>query len=641
VAQFWWVLLICVASSSPCCRSSPPGLDLTGRIPGSPTIRQPDCGRRGCQRPASVVKELVENAIDAGATRVGITIEQGGKRLVRIEDDGVGMDAADAELAVERHATSKIRSKDDLDAIETLGFRGEALPSIASVSRFSLRTRQQGEMAGTEVLVEGGAIVAVRAAGTPPGTVIDVADLFFNLPARRKFLKADSAESAQISRLVTQFALGYPDVGFTFTSNGRKVLQCPPAGSARERFFQVFGERPDLVEVSREVGSSMCSGCRARPKTADAEAAVAVRTAGSSAIAASSTRSRWPTPATIKTQPRGAPVEMPDGFRTCTRPRPRCGSSSVARTRGHPSRGRRRPRGPAPARRPVLAHATRATARRARCAVAATRLESVRHHAASFVARGAVRSGTAGTVARRACRRPGRRRRADPAGRSGDCRREASAGDVMRLPDIAEAIVSAQQAVVDATRPMVRRQFRDTYIIAVDADGILIIDQHVAHERVLYEDISARLMGGTLPQQPLLTPLVLDLTAAQCEALESHRAILETLGVEFEEFGGHSVRLTAMPAMLGINDVAATVLALADDLEGLGRGGRIEDTLKHMAATMACHAAVKANMKLPLEKMQFLMDELRRTAYSSVCPHGRPVVLRLTRREIEKNFQRI
>ncbi len=221
-------------------------------------------------------------------------------------------------------------------------------------------------------------------------------------------------------------------------------------------------------------------------------------------------------------------------------------------------------------------------------------------------------------------------------------RPDASDEGAVHLPDAAEALASAQQAVVDAARPMVPLgQFRDTYIIAVDADGLLIIDQHVAHERVLYEDISERLLQGMLPQQPLLTPVVLDLTAAQCEAVESHREHLARLGVEFEEFGGTSVRITAMPSMLGIGDVAATVLALADDLEGLGRGGRIEATLKHMAATMACHAAVKANMKLPIEKMQHLMDELRRTAYSSVCPHGRPVVLRLTRREIEKNFQRI
>src|SRR6478672_2164856 len=171
------------------------------------------------ERPASVVKELVENALDAGARRIAIAIDMGGKRLIRVEDDGEGMDAADARLAIERHATSKIRRADDLGAIRTLGFRGEALPSIASVSHFTLRTRARGEQSGTEIKVDAGVIASIREAGSPEGTCIEVADLFFNLPARRKFLKSDTAETTQISRLVTQLALAYPEVGFSLTSN--------------------------------------------------------------------------------------------------------------------------------------------------------------------------------------------------------------------------------------------------------------------------------------------------------------------------------------------------------------------------------------------------------------------------------------
>src|SRR3954452_7305528 len=180
------------------------------------------------ERPASVIKELVENAIDAGARRLAIHIELGGKKLVRVEDDGEGMSAEDARLALERHATSKIASPEDLGAIRTLGFRGEALPSIASVSHFVLRTRARGSATGTEIRVNGGTISSEREVGAPEGTCIEVADLFYNLPARRKFLKSDSAESAQISRLVTQMALGYPEVGFSLTSGGRKLLECPP-----------------------------------------------------------------------------------------------------------------------------------------------------------------------------------------------------------------------------------------------------------------------------------------------------------------------------------------------------------------------------------------------------------------------------
>src|SRR3954469_23832059 len=199
------------------------------------------------ERPASVVKELVENALDAGARRIGIAVELGGKKLIRVEDDGEGMDPEDARLAIERHATSKIARPEDLGAIRTLGFRGEALPSIASVSHFTLRSRPRGGATGTEIRVDGGAVVSVKEVGAPEGTCIEVADLFYNLPARQKFLKSDSAEASQISRLVTQMALGYPEVGFTLTSgspgaagsapSGRRLLQCPPANGPAERFF--------------------------------------------------------------------------------------------------------------------------------------------------------------------------------------------------------------------------------------------------------------------------------------------------------------------------------------------------------------------------------------------------------------------
>ena len=191
-------------------------------------------------------------------------------------------------------------------------------------------------------------------------------------------------------------------------------------------------------------------------------------------------------------------------------------------------------------------------------------------------------------------------------------------------------------------RPMIPLgQFRDTFIIAVDDEGVAIIDQHVAHERVLFEQVTERLTTGRLESQRLLTPILLDLSPAQREALKLHAATLEKFGMEVEEFGGDAVKLSALPAMLDPGECEATIRALADDLEGLASGTRAEEALRRIAATMACHAAVKANYPLTVEKMRYILEELRRTAYSSVCPHGRPVVLRLTRREIEKNFQRI
>src|SRR5215831_7822649 len=212
------------------------------------------------ERPASVVKELVENAIDAGARRLAIHIELGGKKLVRVEDDGEGMEPEDARLAIERHATSKIRRADDLAAIVTLGFRGEALPSIASVSHFVLRTRARGRQSGTEIRVNGGAVSSVTEVAAAEGTVAEVTDLFYNLPARRKFLKADAAESGQVSRIVTQLALANPEIGFTLTSAGRTVIQCPPAVSLRDRLYQLYGERSDLLEVRKKAGGLRLSG---------------------------------------------------------------------------------------------------------------------------------------------------------------------------------------------------------------------------------------------------------------------------------------------------------------------------------------------------------------------------------------------
>ncbi len=206
------------------------------------------------ERPASAVKELVENSLDAGAARVAVAIELGGKRLIRVEDDGEGMLPADAELAVERHATSKIGSVDDLAAIGTLGFRGEALPSIASVSRLRLRTRPRGASTGVEVRVSGGALAGVAEAGLPEGTRVEVRDLFYNVPARRKFLKSERAETGHISRALTQLALAHATVGFRLQSGPRTVFHYPPAADLAERFFQVYGERPDLVDVRKEAG---------------------------------------------------------------------------------------------------------------------------------------------------------------------------------------------------------------------------------------------------------------------------------------------------------------------------------------------------------------------------------------------------
>jgi DNA mismatch repair protein MutL len=577
------------------------------------------------ERPASVVKELVENAIDAGATRIAVVVELGGKKLIRVEDDGEGMEPSDAELAVERHATSKIATPEDLGAIRTLGFRGEALPSIASVSHFVLRTRPRHLQTGTEIRINGGAIASVREAGAAPGTCIEVGDLFYNLPARRKFLKSDTAEAAQVSRLLTQMALGYPEVGFTLmtgsdrgagTTSGRTrtLLSCPPASTLAERFYQLFGDRPDLIPVRKEAAGLRVEGYVAAlgdqgPVRGPQNVFVNRRIVKDRTIAHAIIESY--SVATIKERSPEVHlfIEIP------------------------------------PDRVDVNVHPTKAEVRFLEQSLVHEVLRRALGEAlgqgrapelqltAEIVPADDPRPMTIpGVLAGAAI---GNRWSAEPQS-IGAYRQPSASGAAVAAPGTVDAANPAN------LRPMIPLgQFRDTFIIAIDDEGIAIVDQHVAHERVLFEQAMERLTSGRLESQRLLTPMMIDLSPSQRQALAQHAASLERFGLEVEEFGGSSVRLAAVPAILEPSECEAAVRALADDLEGLDRGSRVDDALRRIAATMACHAAVKANYPLTLDKMRYILDELRRTAYSSVCPHGRPVVLRLTRREIEKNFQRI
>ena len=604
------------------------------------------------ERPASVVKELVENAIDAGARRVAVAVEMGGKRLVRVEDDGIGMNAEDAVLAIERHATSKIGRAEDLAAIETLGFRGEALPSIASVSHFTLRTRARGEASGTEVRVNGGTVASVREIGAAEGTVIEVADLFYNLPARRKFLKADHAESAQISRVVTQMALAYPSIGFTLTSAGRRTVECPPVSTFGERFFQLQGDRPDLVPVSRDSQSLRVFGLVAAlteegPTRGPQHVFVNGRIVKDRTIAHAITAAY--AVATIKERSPEAYlfIEMaPDRVDVNVHP-----TKAEVRflDQGYVHEFLRHAIGDALGAQKSPLLQLQPPAVRPESPVEPTdRLLPQVIETLGGAHRWGPESWPAGVGSRSAVGDPdgggpsdGDAAGAGPGFPAGPVLAGGLGQDATKDVRPVGATVAGGHAIA-GVRPMLPLgQFRDTYIIAVDDDGIAIVDQHVAHERVLFEDIGARLAQGRLPAQRLITPLLIDLSPSQREAVLQHAADLDRVGIEIEDFGGSSLRVSTVPALLGAEAAAETIRALAEDLEGLDRGARADEAVRRIAATMACHAAVKANYPLTLEKMRHILDELRRTAYSSVCPHGRPVVLRLSRREIEKNFQRI
>ena len=578
------------------------------------------------ERPASVVKELVENAIDAGARHLTIHVELGGKKQVRVEDDGEGMEPEDARLAIERHATSKIRRADDLAGILTLGFRGEALPSIASVSHFVLRTRARGQATGTEIHVNGGAVASIVEVGAPQGTVVEVNDVFYNLPARRKFLKSDAAESAQVSRVVTQLALAYPEIGFTLTSAGRRVLQCPPAVSHRDRLYQVYGERADLMEVQKAAAGITLTGFIAAlaeqgPTRGPQNVFINRRIVKDRTIAHAIIDSY--SQASIKERSPEVHlfIEMPP---------------DALDVNVHPTKAEVRFRDQSLVHE-VVRRALMDTLGRS----AAPQLQLRPEHMAQVPFAATLPNVLSG----------------------GTYPNRWMPNEVRKVPEVREVLGvlggSATEAVAppeveeprdpgapreprELLKPMIPLgQFRDTFIIAVDDDGVSIIDQHVAHERVLFERVMERLTNGKLEAQLLLVPMVMDLPPAAQQALVSRAAELERLGFDVEAFGSATIKVTSVPALLSIEDSSKALLALAEDLEGLDRGAHVQEALQRIAATTACHAAVKANYPLTFEKMTHILDELRATSYSTVCPHGRPVMLRLTRREIEKNFDRI
>jgi DNA mismatch repair protein MutL len=481
------------------------------------------------------------------------------------------------------------------------------------VSHFTLRTRAHGADAGTEVRVNGGAVAEVTDAGMREGTAIEVADLFFNLPARRKFLKSDAAESAQVSRIVTQLALCYPEIGFTLTSSGRKVLQCPPVATLRDRLYQLYGERADLIDVRRDGGAVTIVGFVAAlaeqgPTRGPQNVFVNRRVVKDRTIAhaiidaysVASIKERSPEVHLFIEMPRDAVDVNVHPTKAEVRFRDQSYIHELIRRTLGDALGR----GPAPA---LQLEAP------AGFQPAASTLPLPHAYPSTFPSRWTSGAGEAG--------------------------RAGEADGLMGAATATAPVAPGSDAAIHPMTPL--GQFRDTFIIAIDDEGIAIIDQHVAHERVLFERITERLTSGTLESQRLLVPMLVEMSAGGRQALTAHAADLERLGFELEDFGGDALRVTACPALLGREECDATLRSLAEDLEGLDRGAGVDAAIKRIAATTACHAAVKANYPLTQEKMAHILDELRRTAYSTICPHGRPVMLRITRREVEKNFQRI
>ncbi len=577
------------------------------------------------ERPASVVKELVENAVDAGATRVRVRLEGAGKRLIAVEDDGEGMGREDALLALERHATSKIATADDLDTITTLGFRGEALPSIASVSRVRIVTRPPEAPEAAVVRVEGGKVVAVEAAGAPPGTTVEVADLFFNVPARLKFLKGDATELRHCVETVTQLALVHFDVGFELRSQGRVSLVVPSGQSLEERAAQVAGaEAPGglywaraeaggrelvLAFAAPHEGRGHRRGLRLFVNGRPVQDRLLVR-AVTEGYRGLLEKGRYPVALLwveippdeidVNVHPAKREVRFRDEGRVF-----RWVAGFVAESlAGAPwlSRGAVTP-APEPPRRPELERVSEAVAEYA----------------------GRVSVGAGG----RSPSPPVRRGSGEGAGRP----------RVGGLPPVAPSQPAlwleggAGQGPYDGLRFL--GSVEATYLVFQDPDrrGLVILDQHAAHERVLYERFLGQ--GGARSVQRLLVPVPVECSPAERAAFEECKEALETLGFGVEPFGDTALAVTEAPADLP----AAAVEAVVRDILGAGPAALAEghDALARRAA---CAAAVKARSALDASEAEALVRSLAAARHPSHCPHGRPLVIRLGRKELEGMFHR-
>ncbi|HET7295398.1 MAG TPA: DNA mismatch repair endonuclease MutL [Vicinamibacteria bacterium] len=551
------------------------------------------------ERPASVVKELVENALDAGARSVLVEIEGGGRALVRVRDDGSGMDREDAALAVERHATSKLRRLQDLHALTTSGFRGEALPSIASVSDLTLRTRTEGESAGTEVQVRHGSAAEVKDAGHPRGTTVEVRDLFGAVPARRKFLRSDATEVGHVAEAVTLQALARPGTGFSLRSGGRALLDAPSVASRRERLFQLLGDGAvsDLVEVDGGEGFCRVSGFVSRPERA-AEARPALRLF----VNGRPVRDRALAKA-IGEGYRAAGVRdaRPEAFLFLELP-PHLVDVNV-----HPAKSEVRF---ADARVvfSAVAGAVREALRAAGPAAVAASVEAQAETAPSaFVENRAEKTVTPGRAA---------------------------------APVFPEASPPLP-GLFSGGPPTVLGQHRNTYIVASDGEHLLLLDQHTAHERVRFEGLLARLEAREVESQLLLAPVVAAFEPRLLPALEAHAQTLRDLGYDAEPFGAGTVRLRAIPASLVGSDPAGSLRALLRDLlEREASDWLVADDRSRLAATLACHSSVRAGQPLAQETMAAIVRDLATAAQPALCPHGRPTVVRIPRGDVSRWFGR-
>jgi DNA mismatch repair protein MutL len=560
------------------------------------------------ERPASVVKELIENALDAAATRVEVAIRHGGRAEIRVADDGCGMGRDDALLALDRHATSKIATPDDLRAVRTFGFRGEALPSIASVARLVLETAEGGGV-GTRVRVAGGRVEAVEDIARQPGTTVVVRNLFFNVPARAKFLRSAPVESRQVAEVVTVLALANLSSGFRLTSNDRQLLDVPPTGSLVDRVAALWGDEAAarLVAVAHETRGIRVAGLIERPDRAGTGARRVHLFVGGRPF-----RDRG----LALAAERGFATTIPVGVRPSLLLYLELPAGDVD-VNVHPSKAEVRFR-----ERHAVEAAVEAAVR-----AALGELES----AATLDGRPAPPQ-LHGAWLRQTPRPEG----ALPENQLAFFVAARAPGQ----PAQADAVQGGEEPEVGGRRPRLW-QVHDSYIIAETRGGVLIIDQHSAHERVLFEELMAAFRDGGAPSQRLLFPLTLRLSPAEYQVAEQSLGLFSQAGFEVEPFGGRSIIVHAAPHP---HPRFQPERCLREMLTELAEGSELTRAAtsqqERIAMTFACKAAVKAGQPLAPSELERLFDRLFETELPSHDVHGRPTIVRLSLEELERRFGR-
>jgi DNA mismatch repair protein MutL len=592
------------------------------------------------ERPASVVKELIENSLDAGAQKIDIIIRRGGISLVRVIDDGCGMDRDDSLLSLERHATSKIRSAADLQAVATLGFRGEALPSIASVSRFRLTTRETDAIAGTEIIVNGGKLEVVRDGGEAPGTQVEVRSLFYNLPARRKFLRSENTESRNIQHQIHLQAIGHPQIAFSLLRDDRVLFRVPAAATLSDRIRDLYGAEllERLVEVngtpSRKTRISGFIGQAGLSRQTKAQQLIFVNgRAIESSLVTGAVREGYHTalmkgqypvtfvfleldPATVDVNVHPAKREVrfrdPSGVREEI---VRCIQGTLQGGRGEWQEKFRAP----------VSSQTTVAGREAPDLTLRPELSGPEESHREL-------PHLSGPVA--GVFDPGR----TPA--------SEIVGQALRLPgsrsnSASEALTLQQQAGrTDQHQFQIIGVLSKLYVLMENADGLVLVDQHAAHERILFEELRRRMEEQGVPSQKLLLPQTFDLPPRDADWIERNLSILQKMGIGIESFGPDTFKIDSVPSFLNVSYPAQFMRKVIDDLKSAGNSASAMRLGEEMIAKSVCRHAVKANDPLRYPEVEKLIRDLLECDLPYCCPHGRPTMIQISLAELEKKFGR-